>query len=66
MPIIEQLAGNRQIETKRLAGELHAKLHYGKVQDIVHQGLNDFLQRFILSNQMLGEEIQRSFFSATS
>jgi uncharacterized alpha-E superfamily protein len=66
MPIIEQLAGNRQIETKRLAGELHAKMHYGKVQDIVHQGLNDFLQRFILSNQMLGEEIQRSFFSATS
>jgi uncharacterized alpha-E superfamily protein len=66
MPIIEHLAGSRQIETKRLAGELHAKLHYGRVQDIVEEGLNDFLQRFIHSNQILGDEIQRSFFSATT
>jgi uncharacterized alpha-E superfamily protein len=65
MPIIEQVAANRQSETKRLAGELHAKLHYGKMQDIFQYGLHEFLESFIHSNHVLGEEIQRSFLSAT-
>lgn len=65
MPIIEQVAGVRQTEAKRLSGELHAKLHYGKMLEIFKVGLQDFLQEFIHANRMLGDEIQRSFLSAT-
>lgn len=65
MPIIEQVAGSRQTEAKRLAGELHARLHYGKMLDIFKFGLRDFLDEFITANHTLGKEIQRSFLSAT-
>ncbi|MDP8566266.1 alpha-E domain-containing protein [Methylophilus aquaticus] len=65
MPIIEQVAGSRQTEARRLAGELHARLHYGKMLDIFKFGLRDFLDEFITANHTLGKEIQRSFLSAT-
>jgi uncharacterized alpha-E superfamily protein len=64
VPIVEHVAEKRQSEAKRLSGELHAKLHYGKMQDIYKYGLPDFLDDFIKSNFLLGEEIQRSFLSA--
>ena len=66
MPIIEHVAGERQNEAKRLAGEMHAKLHYGRMMDIFKYGLRDFLNEFIRANHQLGDEIQRSFFSATA
>jgi uncharacterized alpha-E superfamily protein len=66
VPIVEHVAEKRQSEAKRLSGELHAKLHYGKMQDIYQYGLPDFLDDFIRSNYLLGEEIQRSFLSANS
>lgn len=66
MPIIEQVTGARQTEAKRLAGELHAKLHYGKMLDIFKYGLSDFLDEFIRANHSLGDEIRRSFLSATA
>jgi uncharacterized alpha-E superfamily protein len=62
-PILEQLAGRRQVECRRLAGELHAKLRYGKMQDIFQRGLHEFLSDFIDSNNLLGAEIQRAFLS---
>ncbi len=65
-PILEQLSGLRQIECKRLAGELHAKLRFGKMQDIFQQGLHEFLSDFIDANNYLGAEIQRAFLSVTA
>ncbi|MFA6040133.1 MAG: alpha-E domain-containing protein [Methylophilus sp.] len=64
VPIVESVAEKRQTEAKRLSGELHAKLHYGRIQDIHKFGLGKFLDDFIRSNYLLGEEIQRSFLSA--
>ena len=61
--ILEQLSGRRQVECRRLAGELHAKLRYGKMQDIFQRGLHEFLSDFIDSNNLLGAEIQRAFLS---
>lgn len=66
MPIIEQVAGARQTEARRMAGELHAKLHYGRMLDIFKFGLRNFLDDFIQANHHLGNEIQRSFFNATA
>ncbi len=62
-PILEQLSGIRQTECKRLAGELHARLRFGKMQDIFQKGLHEFLSDFIDSNNLLGAEIQRAFLS---
>ena len=65
-PILEQLSGRRQVECRRLAGELHAKLRYGKMQDIFQRGLHEFLSDFIDSNNLLGAEIQRAFLSISA
>lgn len=63
-PILEQLAGRRNIECKRLAGELHARLRYGKLDAILKEGLHEFLTDFIVANNNLSLEIQRTFLNA--
>lgn len=65
-PILEQLCATRGWECLRLAGELHAALHYGRMEDIFQQGLHEFLQEFIESNYALGSEIQRTFLNPPS
>lgn len=62
-PILEQLSNNRHTDCRRLAGELHAKLRYGNMQDIYQRGLYEFLSDFINSNNLLGAEIQLAFLS---
>lgn len=64
-PILDQLTGQRGSECRRLAGELHSRLRYGRMLDIFNEGLHEFLEQFILSNNKLGLEIQRTFLSAT-
>jgi uncharacterized alpha-E superfamily protein len=63
MPILELLSGSRATECKRLAGELLSKLRYGKMRDIFQRGLHEFLSDFIQSNNMLGTEVHKTFFS---
>lgn len=65
-PILEQLCGRRGRECLRLAGENHARLHYGRMNDIVNTGLHAFLQDFIARNNALGVEIQRTFLNGPS
>lgn len=59
--ILAQLSGSRHTECIRLAGELHARLRYGKMQDIFQNGLHEFLSDFIDSNNKLGEEVHKTF-----
>ncbi|MFQ6333875.1 alpha-E domain-containing protein [Methylophilus sp. 3sh_L] len=66
MPILRQVAGSRNTEAERLAGQMHARLHYGRMLDILKDGVHHFLDEFILANRKLGEEIQRNFLSATT
>jgi uncharacterized alpha-E superfamily protein len=61
-PILEELTGARDEECMRLAGELHARLHYGRMDDIFRNGLHPFLADFKVSNNNLGIEIQGTFF----
>jgi uncharacterized alpha-E superfamily protein len=65
-PILEHLSGPRQTECKRLAGELHAKLRYGKMQQIFQKGLHEFLTDFIELNNKLGAEVHKTFLSITA
>jgi uncharacterized alpha-E superfamily protein len=52
-------AGSREIE--REAGELHAKLHYGKADDIIRLGLHEYLMDFLERISLLGDDISRNF-----
>jgi uncharacterized alpha-E superfamily protein len=65
-PILEQLAGSRHAESKRLAGELHSRLRYGKMKEIFQHGLHEFLTDFIESNNQLGAEVHKTFLSTSS
>ena len=61
--ILEQVRGDRGWECVRQAGEMHARLHFARMSDIV-QELHQFLQDFIIHNNNLGVEIQRTFLNA--
>jgi uncharacterized alpha-E superfamily protein len=61
--INEQLAllaaayGGKRGECHRIAGEMHAKLRFSRVQDVFQTGLHEFLTDFINRSNALGTEI---------
>lgn len=63
--IVDQLNGDTSSECKRIANEIHAKLHDGRIEDIFHHGLHEFLEAFLRYNNRLGMEIQRTFLNAS-
>lgn len=62
--ILDQLSGAAGNECKRQAGEMHSRLHYGRMEDIFRKGLHEFLEAFLRHNNRLGIEIQRAFLNA--
>jgi uncharacterized alpha-E superfamily protein len=58
---LELLCDNSSREVERAAGELHAKLHYGRADDIIEQGLHEYLMDFLERISKLGEGISRHF-----
>lgn len=63
-PILEQLCTVRGRECLRMAGEVHARLHFARMEDIFNGNLHGFLQDFIIHNNGLGREIQHAFLNA--
>jgi uncharacterized alpha-E superfamily protein len=57
--------GREPNEPVRLAGELHARLHYGRAEDVIGLGLHEYLMAFLSGIYRLGDEINRQFFSRT-
>jgi uncharacterized alpha-E superfamily protein len=53
--------GGNPGECQRLAGELHARLRFGRVGGILDHGLHDFLTGVIEENITLGQEIARRY-----
>jgi len=53
-------------ELQRQAGELHARLHYGRTEDIIRFGLHEYLMEFLDTIADLGEEVHRRFFARAS
>lgn len=49
--------GGRRGECHRLAGELDARLRFGRIEDIFQRGLHEFLGEFVGDVQNLGNEI---------
>ena len=48
-------------EANRLAGKLHSRLRYGRIDSIFQDGLHEFLTDFIRRNAALSDEIAQQF-----
>ncbi|MDA0652186.1 MAG: alpha-E domain-containing protein [Proteobacteria bacterium] len=58
---LDALCDRRPYECRRLAGELHARIAYGSMKDIISGGLHEFLTEFVEDSTHLGGQIQRDF-----
>ena len=58
---LELLCDEHSREPSRLAGELHAHLHYGRTDDIIRFGLHEYLIDFVERIAALGNEVSRVF-----
>jgi uncharacterized alpha-E superfamily protein len=52
---------SRSDETERRAGLLRAELRYGRIEDILAQGLHAYLTRFLERVNDLGGRISQDF-----
>jgi uncharacterized alpha-E superfamily protein len=59
------LCDERNWELERLAGELHARLRFGRTEDIMRFGLHEYLLDFLERIAALGDEITRRFLEPT-
>ena len=48
-------------ECHRRAGQLHARLRYGRIDDVFQQGLHEFLTDFIDNTTLLGDDIAKQY-----
>ncbi len=59
--ILRDLCRRESMEPERLAGELHAQLHYGQVEQIMETGLHEYLMVFLKKLHTLNDELNRHF-----
>ena len=55
--LLAEAYGGKRGECHRIAGELHARLRFGRIQDIFQAGLHEFLTAVIDRSLLLGSEI---------
>jgi uncharacterized alpha-E superfamily protein len=61
LELLAEAHGGLRGECHHIAGEMHARLRYGRVQDIFQSGLHEFLTDFIDRSVVLGGEISRLY-----
>jgi len=59
--ILQGLCRNDSMEPERLAGELHAQFHYGRVEKIMEVGLHEYLMEFLEKLHLLHAELNSHF-----
>jgi len=59
--LLAEAYGGKRGECHRIAGAMHARLRYGRIQDIFQSGLHEFLTDFIDRSIVLGNEINRLY-----
>jgi len=59
--VLDKLAGGQGSDARRLAGAMHAQLHFGRMDDIFKAGLHEFLVEFVRQTGVLGAHIERDF-----
>lgn len=50
-------------EARRRAGEQHADLHFGRIEDVFSTGLHEYLSNFLVHTDLLGQEIRTAYLS---
>ncbi|MGH8681462.1 MAG: alpha-E domain-containing protein [Burkholderiales bacterium] len=63
--ILQVLCDRERLEPERLAGEIHARLHYGKTERIFEVGLHEYLMQFLDQTGALNVEINKHFLVPT-
>ena len=58
---LTQINGQSGREVRRMAGELHAALHFGRIDAVFEGGLHEYLSEFLRSTDRLGEEIRKAY-----
>lgn len=58
---LRSVANDESAETERRAGEIHATLHFGRIEEISALGIPAFLQRFLERLHDLGDRISSDF-----
>lgn len=59
--ILDDINGNSGKEARRLAGEMHAALRYGRIEDIFTEGLHEYLTEFLSRTDLLSQEIRKGY-----
>ena len=59
--VLEAIKNGQSTETERLAGILHAHVHYARIDDILKHGLHEYLTDFMDRIYELGDGIGRDF-----
>jgi uncharacterized alpha-E superfamily protein len=49
------------LDTERFAGKLHAELKFARIEDILEEGLHDYLTEFLECIFDLGNRVSRDF-----
>ena len=62
---LQVLCDAQSHELERQAGQLHARLHYGRTEDIMRFGLHEYLMEFLEQISHLGDEVSRVFLVPT-
>jgi uncharacterized alpha-E superfamily protein len=58
---LDDLAGKKPLECRRIAGQTYAQFRYGRIDRVFGAGLHEFLTAFIERNNDLGSQIQEDF-----
>jgi uncharacterized alpha-E superfamily protein len=58
---LQSVANQQSAETVRRAGEMHAMLHFARMQELMQLGLPQFLQQFLARLNDLGSRIAADF-----
>jgi uncharacterized alpha-E superfamily protein len=58
---LREVRNDVSADTERFAGRLHAELKFGKIEDILDDGLHDTLTRFLSDIYQLGNRVSRDF-----
>jgi uncharacterized alpha-E superfamily protein len=62
---LDLLCDEHSRELSRLAGELHARLHYARTDEMIRFGLHEYLIDFLARISELGDEVSRVFLVPT-
>jgi uncharacterized alpha-E superfamily protein len=58
---LKSVANEQSAETERRAGEMHAMLHFTRMEEITARGLPEFLEDFLARSRDLGDRIASDF-----